>query len=772
MYNPIFIFLIFSGFTSMIYQIVWLRLFSLSVGATNISISIVVGSFFLGMGIGSLLAQYIKEKKSYTIFPYVVLEGLIGSCGILSLPILLHLDWLVTHFGSFLDSEMWKFLLVFILILTPTVAMGATLPVVSALLIRHAGYEGNIYAGIYSFNTFGAVLGALLGGFLIIPYVGLDGAIYIASGINLFTALLAYIFYKDKSFHTSKREKSQYPIPLQTNPKLRKKALAILFVTGFVSIATEIGWTKFLIIFTGSTMYGFSILLTILLFGIATGAWIIRKYINKIENKTVWLSYSLATLGVSLIFTYSGLSYVAPVYAYLNSTSMGTVLQNSIKYLIIFILLFPPSFLFGIIFPQSISLYVQNTQNVLKGSSIAFGVNTIAGVLASLVAGFWIIPFYGTATLLVLMSLLVIIAVSIFFDDIARNQHRMRLIFLTSFSLMMLFMFPKLDFQPLIATTYNHTMRLSKVNPNIIYLKEGKSSVIALVENNGRYIRVLNNGLSESSIDIFDDDDVNLAESFLALIPYFFHKDPKDTFIVGFGGGTSVYAMTRTKVSSIDIVELEPLIIEALKTVYKDGIPALRDKRVHLNMNDARYWLLKNPKKYDIIISQPSHPWLNGASALFTQEFFHITRSRLKKNGIYGQWVNLFNMDVTTLKSIIKAFNNVYPYSLSFVVMGTEDFLLFGSKQPFDFDLSRLKERMEEPSIMAILQNYGIHRPEDLLRYRAFSRSKMQEMTKDSAVNSDTNIISEVRLSKLNWRRPKNKKEDPYRLFFPSKEPN
>lgn len=765
MYNLIFIFLVFSGFASVLYQVVWLRLFSLSVGSTSISLSIVIGSFFLGMGLGSLLSRYIKEQKSYTILPYVVLEIVIGLCGILSLPVLLHLDWIVVNYGLFFDSEIWKFLLVFILILVPTAAMGATLPVVSTLLIYHAKYEGDMYARIYSFNTFGAVLGAFLGGFLIIPSVGLDGAIYIASGINFFVALQAYVFFKHKSFHILKREKPQCHSLLKTNPKLRKKALVVLFVTGFVSIATEIGWTKFLIIFTGSTIYGFSILLTILLFGIAVGAWMVRKYINKIENKTVWLSYALATLGILLILTYSGLSYVAPVYTYLNSTSLSIALQDSIKYMLIFILLFPSSFLLGAIFPLSISLYVQNTQNILKGSSIAFGVNTIAGVLASLVAGFWIIPFYGTATLLVLMVLLVVAVTSIFFYDIALKQHRIRLVFFASLSFIMLFVFPKLDFKPLIAATYNHTQQISNTTPNITYLKESKGSVIALIEDNEHYVRVLNNGLSESSIDIFNDDNVNLAESFLALIPYFFHKDPKDTFIVGFGGGTSAYAMTRTKVSSIDIVELEPLIIEALETVYKSGIPALRDKRVHLNINDARHWLLKSPKRYDIVISQPSHPWLNGASALFTKEFFHITKSRLKEDGIYGQWINLFNMDVTTLKSIIKAFNDTYPYSLSFVVMGTEDFLLFGSSKPLSIDMEKMQKKISETAVAGILRNYRIYSPRDLLRYRAFSREQMQKKTEGSLVSSDTNIISEVRLSKLNWRRPEDKKENPYSFF-------
>ncbi len=765
MYNLIYFFLLFSGFTSMIYQIVWLRLFALSVGSTALSLSIVVGSFFLGMGIGSFVSRYITKKRVYTIIPYLFVEIIIAVSAIASLPLLLNLDKIVTTFTFFADNDFFKFLLVFASLLIPTAAMGASLPIISTLLIHNKKNIGNIFSKIYSLNTLGAVLGAFIGGFVIIPSVGLDGAIYIAFCVNISIGVLAFIFFRKKNFqlreHSIKSPKQSPHI----NSVERKKALAILFITGFVSIATEIGWSKFLIIFTGSTIYGFSAIISVLLLGIAVGSWSMRKRIDAIVRKQQWLLYSLLILSLSLLITAGMLTHVATIYEFLNRSALSVNVQSMIKLLVIFILIFPPSFLFGTIFPLSISLYAQNEKDILKNSSTAFALNTVAGIAGSITAGLWIIPHFGTSVLLFTSAATVAISSILFFKNIEEKRDRYISYTLLFTSLSMIFVFAKPDFKPMIAATYNHTQFTPQDDLNITYVKEGKSGVIALLYEQARYVRVLNNGLSESSLDIYDPDNVNLAETLLAIIPYLLHKNPKNAFIIGFGGGTTAYAMTRTDLKSIQVVELEPQIVTALKTVYKNGIPALEDKRLKLTINDARNQLLKERNRYDIIVSQPSHPWLSGASSLFTKEFFELTKQKIKDDGIYGQWINLFNMDSTTLKSIIKAFVDTYPYTMSFAIMQTEDFLLFGSKKPFVTDTKEIQKKLNNPKIANLLYPYNIYTPKALFAYKSLSRQKLQNLTRNQMANSDLNIISETRLSKLEWRKPPQPDEDPYLLF-------
>ncbi len=744
----------------MIYQIVWVRLFALSVGSNSLALSMIIGSFFFGLGVGSLLARYINYQNIDPLRVYALLEIVIAISGILLLPILLNLDYIIANFSLFLDIALFKFLLVFILLLIPTASMGATLPVVSTLVINEKKTMGKRYAQIYSINTFGAVVGALLGGFLLIPLIGLDGAIYIAFLINFSISIIAFYLFK-KSLFTSKVKSIKKQVVSSLN-STQVKVLFILFVTGFASIATEIGWTKFLIIFTGSTIYGFSIILAILLSGIAIGSWVVRKYIDSIKDDTIWLSYSLVLLSILLIVTYSGLSYIPPLYEYLNQSNINQTLQNLIKYSAIFLLVFPSSFMFGTIFPLSLSLYTKIPSSVQKSSSDAFGINTIAGILGSIIAGFWIIPYFGTGALLLSMAAVIVIVSGIFLFDKQMQKHKFILGGIIGITFLMLIYLPSLNYKPLIVASYNHTQQGKLKDLEFTFLQEGKSGVIALFLEDSRYARLLNNGLSEASLDISNDDNVNLGEALLGFIPYFLHKDPKNSFVVGFGGGTTVYALTRTKIDSIKVVELEPLVIQAIKSIYPNGIPPLKDKRVIVEFNDARHLLLSEKQKYDIIISQPSHPWLSGASSLFTKEFFTITNKKLKDDGIYGQWINLFNMDATTLKSIIKSFNEVYPYSLSFMILKSEDFLIFGSQKPLEFH--QVQEKINEPKIANILRPYMIKTPKELYSYIALKRVEMDKMTENAINSTDTNIICETRLSTLGWRRPL-KSEDPYDLI-------
>lgn len=197
------------------------------------------------------------------------------------------------------------------------------------------------------------------------------------------------------------------------------------------------------------------------------------------------------------------------------------------------------------------------------------------------------------------------------------------------------------------------------------------------------------------------------------------------------------------------MVELEPAVVEAVGTISGGEIPVLQDSRVRLSFNDARNSLLVERISYDIIVSQPSHPWMAGAGNLFTRRFFEIVKSRLNDEGIFSQWVNLFNMDATTLRAILQAFYGVFPHGFTFVDDSTGDLLLFGSERPVLFDYAIMKQRMAAPEMKKLLARWGIERPEALLWYFALSRDEALQAAGDMAPNTDTRILSEVRLAGL-----------------------
>lgn len=771
-YLLIFLFLIGSGTAAMIYQIVWIRLSTLSIGATSLSLSVVIGAFFLGLGLGSLLSRYFNHQKRPILTTYAILEFTIAVSALILLPVLLNLDLFIANTPLLIENSTLKYSLIGLLLLIPTMAMGATLPLISTLMIQNTQTMGKWYAQVYSLNTFGAVLGALLCGFILVPNIGLDGAVYSAVLMNSGIALLALILaYKTTTFQ-AKIKLTPPTLEDSTSPHYtwntqKTKALMVLFITGFVAIATEIGWSKFLIIFIGSTIYGFSLLIAILLFAIATGSWVIRKKIDSLKNPSLWLSYALLLLSSLLIFTYSGLSYIPQLQEYLTHSNLSFNTQNILKYTAIFTLIFPPSFLFGVIFPLALSLFTQNSDRVQSDSAMAFGVNTLAGILGAILAGFWIIPQFGTATLLLSMAAIITLTATLI-PPLTLKKHGVILGTLASSTLIVITFLPPLSYKPFFVASFNSFGQSDINKEQITYIQEAKSGVIAILDHGNQFKRLMNNGLSEASIDLFNPKNMDLTATLLALFPYLLHTNEnpnKHAFIVGFGGGISAHALTLTPIKSIKVAELEPAVIDAVKSIYPKGVPALLDQRVNLEIQDARQLLLTSSKHYDMIISQPSHPWLSGASNLFTEEFFAITKNRLKADGIYSQWVNLFQMDATTLKTIIKAFNNVYPYTTSFIIRRNEDMILIGSKSPIEPTYQLVRSRLSEPKIQQVLNLHNISSPEELAPYQALNRFQMVNMTKNSKSNTQMNLVTEMRLAKLNANQTLDSQENPFKLL-------
>jgi spermidine synthase len=762
-------FLLFSGIASLTYQVTWVRLLGLSMGSTSASISTVVGAFFLGLAIGSYFAERILRDRVNTLVPYIALELVIGLCGLALLPVLLNLDYLVALVPSVGGSLLTKFAIAMALFLVPTVCMGATFPVVAALAIRDRGSVGSDLSHLYSLNTAGAVLGACLSGFVFIPSVGLDGAIYIAAGLNLAIVGIGLLAREAvarslgvrPAQHAPETEASEDAVPGMA----RHAALFALFCTGLVSIATEVGWTKYLSIFTGTTIYGFAAILTVFLIGIASGSWWVRKRLARLTNPQAALAFGLVLLAATLLLTRAGLTSVPVLFQAVNHVDAPAWIVHGVKYVSVFVLLFLPTAILGALFPLNLMLYCGGLTGVRKRVGRAYAVNTIAGIVGSVAAGFWIIPNFGTDVLLVLCAFIVVGLAALYVPIVKLPQLRAALLATAAIVAASYWVTPGLDYSRLIASVgyvYDKDAE-SGSKPKILYLEEGKAGVISVVTYGNTEVKLQNNGLNESVL--YPDDPTRglVAEQLLALVPYFLHDEPQSAFVVGFGGGITTRALTYTDLDTIRVVELEPAIINAGRAIAKGEIPALQDSRVTLEFNDARNTLLLDDSRYDIIVSQPSHPWLAGAANVFTTQFFNIAKSRLKDGGIYGQWVNMFNMDATTFRTILRSFYSVFPNGITFGSLRTGDYLLFGSLHELRLDFERINRRMERPAIKTALAHFGVAGAQDLMWFYGLSRREAVEVSQDAPLNTDMNLLTEVRLSRL-IRLPTGA-ENPYDFF-------
>ena len=763
------IFLVLSGIASLTYQVTWVRLLGLSMGSTSASISTVLAAFFMGLALGSYFAEKITRNRINNLSVYIYLELIIGISGILLLPILLNLDALIATVPQ-LGSALWfKFTVTMLLLCIPTVCMGATFPVMASILIRHHAEVGSRMSQLYSLNTAGAVLGAALAGFVFIPNWGLDGAIYIAFLFNAFIVTVGLILNRRlilppiEGPQTQSRGGDELSSSADQAP-YRLRALTVLAATGFASIATEVGWTKYLSIFTGTTIYGFAAILTVFLMGIAAGSWAIKSYVQAIRRPELWMAFGLLVLAALLLFTRAGLSLVPPIYQAINHLPAGAGVKHLVKYIVVFVLLFPATFIFGALFPINLKLYCGNLQGVRARIGKAYAVNTVASIFGSIAAGFWLIPQFGTDVLLTAMAFVVLIMPLMFVNVFKQWVPKVAVPIAALLTIASGWALPNIDYARLIySVQYDKDAKEGKV-PKFLFLKEGKAGVISAVTYDGKIVKLQNSGLNESFVDIKNENNVLLAETLLGLLPYFLHDDPKTAFVVGFGGGITTRALSRTEsLEAIKVVELEPAVVEAGRVIAGGQLAVLKDPRVTLQFNDARNTLLIENKTYDIIASQPSHPWVARASNVFTQDFFELVKRRLNKGGIYGQWVNLFNMDATTLRSIMKAFYNVFPNGVTFANLDSGDLLLFGSDHKLIFHPDIIAKRMAEPKVRAVLAANDIKELKDLFWYFALSRQEAVKAAGDIEPNTDTNIFSEVRLSQLDSDATGS--EDPYKFI-------
>ncbi|WP_455200448.1 fused MFS/spermidine synthase [Kaarinaea lacus] len=768
------LFLVVSGVAALTYQVVWVRLLGLSMGSTSASVSTVLAAFFLGLAIGSYLAERITRNRIDNLNVYIVLEAVIGIAGLALLPILLNLDNIMAAIPEWGSVLQFKFAVAMALLVIPTMCMGATFPVMAAILVRRQGDMGKRVSQLYSLNTAGAVFGALLAGFVFVPNWGLDGAVYMAASLNFFIVFMALYLNSRITFPpietsddirgelTAKQKESQ-----KQQAPLRIHALIVLFATGFAAIATEVGWTKYLSIFTGTTIYGFAAILTVFLFGIAAGSWWVKKYLDKIHRPEFWMAVGLVALGTSLLFTRAFLSFLPPIFEAINHFSVEPWLRHGVKYAIVFFMLILPTFIFGALFPLNLKLYCGNLSGVRARIGKAYAINTVASIFGSIAAGFWIIPQYGTDVLLTTMALIILVLPFIFVKPLPKPAARIAVTVLAVIGIGSNWFFDHINYKELIASVqYQYDFNAGKgKKPKVLFVKEGKTGVVSLVTYDGRHVRIQNNGLNESGFDKQNLDNPPIIEYLLGLMPYFLHEDPRSAFVVGYGGGFTTKALTLTEgLESIKVVELEPVIVDAGRYIYGNEIPMLQDPRVTLEFNDARNTLLLEDVKYDLIAAQPSHPWLSRASTVFTKEFFEVVKSRLNEGGIYGQWLSMFNMDATTMRAIIQAFYAVFPEGFTMADVGTGDFLMFGSSKPMQFDLDRVASRFNEERIKAGLAFHDMEYPQDLLWYFALSRDQAIKAAGDMVPNTDMNILSEVRLSALDKNATGD--ESPYKLLW------
>ncbi|NNE43364.1 MAG: fused MFS/spermidine synthase, partial [Gemmatimonadetes bacterium] len=513
--------------------------------------------------------------------------------------------------------------------------------------------------------------------------------------------------------------------------KQTRAALLVLAVTGFVSIASEVTWTKTLVLLTGGTVYGFTLILAIFLSGLAAGATAARRFATAGNLGTLLLA-----TGAALIVARSLLTWIpAAAEAARGAASPTTALF--LQALFVTATLFPPTFLFGALFPTAMAAYAGDGRSVAARVGPAYALNTLASVGGSLAAGLWLIPRIGSDAVLAGCAVLLLAAV-----PWLPGSGRVRAVrtVAAAVGIAGVALAPGVRFEPLITSVRYEFDEGMTDTPRFHYLEEGRTGVISVVTYGSSRARLQSNGLNESLLDLEDPAFGSAPEVWLGRTPVLVHPDPETAFVAGYGGGVTARALLDTSLREVHVAELEAATVSAVRTVLGAGA-RLDDPRLHLEIEDARHVLLRTSRRFDVIVSQPSHPWRSGASALFTQEFFALVRSRLEADGVFAQWINLFNMDRTTLLSLAGTFYDTFPHGFSLAFPQTGDLILLGSRAEV-----RLPDDVEITTRFAL------------------SRAQWVALSEGLPRSTDRNLLAEMRLATLRGRTPA-PQENPYALL-------
>jgi len=759
--------LVFSGLSALVYQLIWTRLLGFSLGTSTEAISIVLAVFFGGLALGNLAAARWLERVERPLRVYARLEAGIGLYALLSLPVLRRLDQAFAWLGT-PESEAGlvalRIALAVCVLLPPTIAMGATLPVVARGLVSRDGSLGRGAAHLYTANTLGAVLGAYLCGFWMIPELGLTRSIAIAGAINLAVAALvgALSARGEGVARTEAAPSARGTIP--TGPQ-RALYLTCFAASGFVAIGYEIVWSKVFGVVMEGTLYGFAAVLSAYLLGIGIGSLAISRRVDAIGDLPRAFAILHVAIGASVVvgtwavpllpFAYATLSRVAPA---------GDAVH--LLYLLVLPIILVPTALFGAAFPILIRLDAGRAERVGRSIGIATAVNTAGSIAASLMVGFWWIPTLGmdgSLFTLLMIDFAAALALLVGFQSTG-GAARLRalagsaaVVGTVALSFGGVHIEDAIAGRQLEATDLRDYLRgLGEQGTTRGVTIEGRSSIVSVHSTDeARVLRT--NGLPESGVS-YAPPHASLEATFLGVWPYLLARDPQRALVIGLGGGNTLSALLPTRVESIDVVELERGVARAVGLLH-EGLPnPLDDPRVRLRVADGRNDLLlhrwSGAPGYDLITSQPSHPWRVGAANLFTEEFFRLARGALRPGGIFATWLNGFRIDPDALLSVVTSFERIYPGALLVDVSrgGRRAFLLLGSTGPLGLDADLLSERLAEPALADYLADFEIGGTAAFLA-RIEGPARVFAAIDPGAANTDDNAFVESRTPRsLRWQ--------------------
>ena len=739
-----------SGAAGLIFEVIWSRLLGHVFGATSLAVATTLSAFMGGLAIGALLiAKYMHRVRRPALW-YAGFEALIAVYG-LAVPHLLGLaDWVQANFwpgdgSSFFLYSSIRLLVALIILLPPAALMGATLPLLTEAIARGGWAPGRTVGMLYAANTLGAVFGAALVGFVLIPQLGVRYANWVAVAIDLFIAIILTMAALRATQQNDLEPSVSKPSGVLPRAKM---LLGVVAISGGLSMAMQVLWTRGMSVVLGSSTYAFTIILVVFLSGLAVGAWVAGRFVDTDERPVFRLGLILALAG---ILGFLGSSFIDE----LPHTLQGFVVRPdltitgllSVELLLCGLVMAPATLMLGAVFPYVVrGLAAGGGLGDLVGR--AYGANTIGAIVGSLLGAFVLIPlmtvYKGLVALhcaqILLGTLLIATAQATGFD----RERRMRWVMSLSALAMSMWLVPGWNisqwslgmFRVSVARAYGDDA--AEAFGRLIYHADGLATTVTVERNDDVTLLKVN-----GKVDASSHGDMP-TQVLSGLLPIALHPDPKDVAVIGWGSGVTPGAVLAAPIERLDLIELEKEVVYAGRFFADVNGEPEKDARTRVVYDDGRNFMKATKRRYDVIISEPSNPWISGASALFTREFFEILKSRLKPDGLSLQWIQLYELSSRSIKALWRSYASTFNHAL--VVQAhpsSNDIFLIGSDQPLLLDRDRLLELMAHGPAAERFAQAKVVSDVDLLPRLVFGMKELRAWVGDGPLNTDDNALVE-----------------------------
>ena len=762
----VLLFFLLSGLTGLIYEIVWMKMLTLTLGNTVYSTTTVLASFMGGLALGSFLAGRFLHRFRNPLRVYGLLEGVIGVYALLVPLLILASQPLFRYVYQNVDASshtlgILRIVVCGVILLVPTTLMGATLPILSQFLARRSTELGWTVGKLYGINMLGAVLGSSSAGFLLIPALGISWTLRLAALINLAIAAAVWAVSrpgtdepdtKRKKQKKHKKQKKQSPEPASLEAPGARVIAGVVVAIGFAGMASmiyQIAWTRVLALLIGSSVYAFSLIVTAFIAGLALGPLVVGKLIDRRRNRVLTLVLIEVAVGIAALA-------MVPIFGRLPTYFTQMFLESSYSFQrlqwtefgILFLLMFVPTFLMGAAFPVAIRICATGLERFGKTVGNVYAVNTLGAIAGTLIGGFVLVPWLGVQKAIFVAVLINMVAAGTVL--LALPGLSVRRVALALATVAITFaawrQIPSWNSLLLVSGPYIYAERYKGVSQSdlqdamtrgreLIFFEEGLHATISVEQTAGGGDLILQvNGKADASAK--GDAATQLM---LGHLPMLLHPEAKDVLVIGLGSGMTLGAVEQYPVDSIDVVELEPAVVRANTFFAPFTGNSLDDPRVNLLVTDGRNHLALTDRRYDVIISEPSNPWVAGMANLFTREFFEMSKKRLREGGVICQWLHAYSMISADFQTLVATFQSVFPRMILWEFGLAGDYILIGSLDGMDVPYETVRSLLDNEKMAVHRKKMNVSDLPSLLGKVVLDEKAAAEYVKGAHLHTDDN---------------------------------